>query len=148
MNRLMIFVIVVLFVAILILLKNKESFNALTEADTNMGSFLQVEKAVYDPKDWTFLNLDEQASDNLFPRTRQTVPLHPTEQQVEQKFNQCMKEQRDTVNGCLTYAQVGLYPYMCKKLAGNIYGEINNYTGLLCNKLMLQQRTSCAAGPC
>ena len=127
----------------------KESFMVLTEQDINLGSFLQVEKNIpTDTKQMTFVNLDVEASDNLFARTVQTKPIHPTPEQMTQTFRDCLKKGQDTIKGCLTLARVGLEPYMCKKLASEYYGEINNYTGLLCNQLMNQQRTSCSAGPC
>jgi len=126
----------------------KEHF-VITEADINLGSFLDVEyNAPSDHDKLTFVDLEVEASDNLFERIVRTKPVQMTPDQIAKKFRQCMDNKQDTIKGCLTYARVGLEPYMCKKLAAEYYGEISNYTGLLCNQLMNQQRTSCSAGPC
>jgi hypothetical protein len=126
------------------------SSEILQYRNNNMGSFLSVEKnePIHPGLPNTIVEYDSTVQDNLFPKIKQTEIYSPSYKRMKRIFKQCMDSQQDTVKGCLTRSNVGLEPYLCNQLTSEYYGIISNYTGQLCKELMLQQRTSCANGPC
>jgi hypothetical protein len=114
-----------------------------------LGSFLEVERGVeMTPKDLSFINIDAAVSDNIYAHVKRTQVEMLSERDVRDRFQSCMADRTNTVKGCLTYSQAGLYPGLCRRLAGSIYGQLSTYTGKICNQLMTQQRNSCYAGAC
>lgn len=88
----------------------------------------------------------EAVSDN-FPRIVRTQVQVPSVIEVENKYRKCVAS-GDTLKGCLTVSRAGLFPEMCMELCAETYGQLSKFCSSTCNKMMMSQRNSCAAGTC
>jgi hypothetical protein len=87
------------------------------------------------------------APEDVFQTIIQTDPSIPTMEQITDKFKECIKDQNNTVQECLTSSSSGLYPGLAKSLCQEYYDPLSP----ICNKIaidqMKQMNTSSRSGP-
>jgi len=85
--------------------------------------------------------------EEIFERAVQFDPSIPSEDNVRNKFKQCMMDGTNTVEGCLTYSSSSLYPGLTKSLCQEYYNPLSPICQQIESRQLRQQNTSGRSGP-